>query len=415
MHFLSRLKLSILIVLACLALQSCTHHPSHGPEGPDEYIITIPLPDDVTAPRAPGSTKVYLARRWEVPPLARRVTNRLRREFGFRVTDTWPLPSIGEFCIVVRFSDESLMDRIGEDDDVLSVQKINQFAAMRTTPPYNDARLGAQLGNQIESLNRLHAWSTGKDVRIAIIDTPVDLRHPDLKSRIKSQAVFFDGRRKAEDFVHGTAIAGIIGAVANNGIGVVGYAPDAALRSYAACRYRDESRQSLCNTFSLAKAIAAATHDGADIVNLSLAGPEDKLLRRLILALQRAGTVVIASDNTADENARFPASMPGVIAAGPLDSVNTWRPDLISVEDEHLTTRTGGSYQFYHGSSMSAALVTALASLLLEQSPGLSSEAVHRSLSNIQQNCTASHTDAECKMKFALQRNVDSPGPAALR
>ncbi len=406
---------ALLIFLLLLLVASCAHMSSPVLSGQDEYIITIPLEGNVTGPHALGSTRVYLASQWAIPPEARAVTNRLRREFGFVIIDTWPLPSINEFCVVVQFQNDALMSRIERDDQVLSVQKINQFAAMRATPIYNDARLHAQLGDNVGDLNRLHAWSTGKNVRVAIIDTPIDLRHPDLRSQIAGQTIFYSGEPSPQDFVHGTAIAGIIGAAANNGIGVVGYAPDAALRSYAACHYRASSRQSVCNTFSLAKAIAAATHDGADVVNLSLAGPDDRLLARLIHALQRAGSIIVASDNHADEHARFPANLPGVIAAGTLGTSQAARPNLISVEDEHLTTRNGGSYQFFYGSSMSAARVTALASLLLEQRPGLTGDAIQRALSDVRQNCRPGHQNAECRMKFALDTNADVSAQTSLR
>ena len=83
-------------------------------------------------------------------------------------------------------------------------------------------------------LDELHRVATGKNVRVAAIDSGVELDHPDLNGRVALARNFVDAR----DWVaerHGTAIAGIIGARADNGVGIVGVAPGAQLLALRAC------------------------------------------------------------------------------------------------------------------------------------------------------------------------------------
>ncbi len=89
---------------------------------------------------------------------------------------------------------------------------------------------------------------------------------------------------------HGTEIAGVIAAVANNREGIVGVAPEARLLVFKACwQARADDDAALCNSFTLARALVAALDAHAQVVNLSLAGPEDPLLSDLIREGLRRG------------------------------------------------------------------------------------------------------------------------------
>ena len=90
---------------------------------------------------------------------------------------------------------------------------------------------------------------------------------------------------------HGTNVAGIIGAKPGNGIGLVGIAPGARLMALRACREvprQQTSGQTLCNSIALARAIQFAIENDADVINLSLSGPSDLLMAKLVgIALAR--------------------------------------------------------------------------------------------------------------------------------
>ena len=108
-------------------------------------------------------------------------------------------------------------------------------------------------------------------------------------------------------------MAGIIAAVANNHVGIVGIAPLARLEVFEACWQLDPtSDAAACNTFTLAQALAGALAAGTPLVNLSLAGPADPLLSALVTSGMRRGVIFVAA---AAPRSGFPGSIPGVIRA----------------------------------------------------------------------------------------------------
>jgi subtilisin family serine protease len=149
-------------------------------------------------------------------------------------------------------------------------------------------------------------------VTVAVIDSRIDTRQPDLVGQIATMADFTDTPRGPPE-LHGTAVAGVIAARENNGVGIVGIAPSARLLGLRAC-VEKSATVTMCNGLSLAKALQYAITRNARIINPSLSGPEDRLLTRLIaLAVERGDTVVAAVD-PAEADGGFPASLPGVVA-----------------------------------------------------------------------------------------------------
>jgi subtilisin family serine protease len=147
-------------------------------------------------------------------------------------------------------------------------------------------------------------WSRGEGVRIAVVDTGVDTVHPDFRGRLGRVRDFVaDGRSAAE--THGTAVAGIIAAVPDNGIGIAGIAPDATVISLRAC-WSASGALGACNSFTLAQALAAAAGAQAGIVNLSLGGPPDALLTRIVERLLARGVVVVGAVPPSGRREGFP-------------------------------------------------------------------------------------------------------------
>jgi subtilisin family serine protease len=162
-------------------------------------------------------------------------------------------------------------------------------------------------------------------------------------------------------------MAGVIAAVANNHIGIVGIAPRAQIEVFEACwQLAPGSDAASCNTFTLARALAAALASGASLVNLSFAGPADPLLTALVqTGLKRGVTFVGAA---APAEAPFPTAIPGVITAA-----GTEQPlpaGALAAPAQHvLTLRPGGEYDFESGTSVAAAEITAVLALLVSASP----------------------------------------------
>ncbi|MBI3530551.1 MAG: S8 family serine peptidase [Betaproteobacteria bacterium] len=213
--------------------------------------------------------------------------------------------------------------------------------------------------------------ATGRNVKVAQIDTGVDLNHPDLEGQLSAAKNFVDDTEYIAE-VHGTAVAGIIVAKADNGIGIVGVAPAATLMPLRACwQPSEEVGDALCSSFTLAKAIQYALIHKARVLNLSLAGPRDRLLERLIdKAIEQGVTVIGAIDPVAPDDS-FPATHPNVIAVASVGTPDPHDRAILAPGDHVLTTVLNASWEFVSGSSFATAQVTGIAALLLERSPGL--------------------------------------------
>ncbi len=319
-----------------------------------------------------------------LPPGPERLWSRVMQDladvYGLKPVFFWPLPSLGENCIIYEHrgdrSTTELLERLRSDRRVELAQPVHVFHSMAAW--YNDPYARLQYGLASLRLDKAHALATGKGVKIAVIDTGLDLSHPDLAGKVVRASSFLSwGERAFTGDVHGTAVAGVIAADANNGQGIVGVAPDAELLALKAC-WPDPpgSRQAVCNSYTLAQAVDFAVREGAQVLNLSLAGPRDPLLARLLAkALDQGVAVVASSPDAGGED--FPASLPGVIAvrsSGPSGSLRATpgaAEALAAPGVDILTTMPRGTYDFFTGSSMAAAQVSGVVALLLERRPGL--------------------------------------------
>ena len=142
-------------------------------------------------------------------------------------------------------------------------------------------------------IDEAHQLSTGKDVKVAIVDTGLDRSNSDLRERISRTLNFVDADQTIEivEF-HATAVAGIIGAHANNGPGIVGIAPDSKMYAFRACRESNPgSSRRQCSSFALARPLDWAFSNEMKVVNMSLQGEYDTLVSRLILRALDEGVV----------------------------------------------------------------------------------------------------------------------------
>ncbi|MFK7993543.1 MAG: S8 family serine peptidase [Granulosicoccus sp.] len=307
----------------------------------------------------------------ELPSLYDDFLSRMESRYGLKRVANWPLPAINIFCVVfeVRESDNraNTIVALAQEPDIETAQLVQTFDSQ--SEAYNDPYLPLQHGfHDIDAFNS-HQWTRGKGIRVAVIDTGMDDTHPDLAASSEATRNFVDSdvaTFRAD--THGTAIGGIIAAEANNGAGMVGIAPDAALLGLKACWHTspDESR-ARCNTLTLAKALNYSIEQEVDIINLSLTGPPDPVLERLVLKALSNDIVVIGAIPTHNEKA-FPVSIPGTIAVA---MPGKHLQELSAPGHRVLSTSPNDQYDFYDGSSFSTAHVTGLVALVRSLSPTL--------------------------------------------
>lgn len=293
----------------------------------------------------------------------RRLARRIARDYGLVLADDWPLTLLGLDCFVMTVPEgrsvEEAAQQVSRDRSVSFAEPMRIYAVQGTPISYDDPLLPAQPASPAWRLQSLHQLSTGRGVRIAVIDSGIEASHPDLAGQLAVNQNFVAGRLMAAER-HGTAVAGVIAAKAGNGIGVVGVAPNARLLGLRACWQAAGPGPALCDTLSLAKALHYAIDHKAQVINMSLAGPRAELLDRLLaIALSQRIDVVAAFDPSRSDGG-FPASRRGVVAvaegAAPAGVYAAQGKDVI-------TTQVGGRWNAVSGSSYAAAQVSGLLAL----------------------------------------------------
>jgi hypothetical protein len=310
-------------------------------------------------------------------PAARQTMRALENDYGLREVSAWPIDPLHMHCAVLEVPEgtdrRTVLQAMVHDRRIRLAEPLQSFATR--TEVYNDPYVGLQRGFQQMDVADAHPWSRGEGIRVAIIDTGTDTEHPDLRGNIAAAANFVDSDdRQFRLDRHGTEIAGVIGAVANNREGIVGIAPGARLLLFKACwQARSDADAARCNSFTLARALVAAFDAHAQIVNLSLAGPADPLLTDLIREGLRRGVLFVgAAPADMSEGGEGLLHQPGVIEAASTGKQSPVGSALYAPGREILTLLPGGHYDFASGDSIATAEISGVVALLLAKKTNLS-------------------------------------------
>ncbi|MDM0069590.1 S8 family serine peptidase [Variovorax sp. J31P207] len=356
-------------LLALAALQplagAAAADPVEAPAAaPHQVLLLLRLPPEHYRPESGysggyGGGAAHGARR--------RVAAELAREHGLTLVTDWAMPLLGVDCFVLTVPDdrppEDVAQALSRDPRVDWAQPMNEFR----TRGHDDPLAPLQPVAQAWHLEELHEIATGRNVRVAVVDSRIDRHHPDLEGQVALEEDFVDGHGdQPED--HGTAVAGIIAARADNGAGILGVAPNARLLALRAC-WQQSSQSTVCTSLGLAMALHFAITHGAEVINLSLSGPSDRLLDRLLdVALARRISVVAAVDRSRRDGG-FPASHAGVVAVSDENEGPALPGVLVAPGRDVPTTLPGDRWNLVSGSSYAAAHVAGLFALMREPSP----------------------------------------------
>ena len=228
-------------------------------------------------------------------------------------------------------------------------------------------------------LPEAHLLARGTDVAIAVIDSGIDVTHPELAGAIIGTYDALNSKEGAHP--HGTGVAGTI--VAHSRL--VGGAPAArilAIRAFAA----NPANGAESTSFVVLKALNYAVQQNAQIINMSFAGPADPLVQQALAVSSARGIVLVAAAGNAGPNSPplYPAADSHVIAVTATDS-----GDHLFVQANHgaqiavaapgvdiLMPAPEDKYQVNSGTSFAAAYVTSLAALLIDRNPGITPDGV---------------------------------------
>lgn len=239
---------------------------------------------------------------------------------------------------------------------------------------YGLDRRSAQItGWEIEKFKIKDLWkyTTGKNTRIAILDTGCDKDHDDLKEAIVDgyNAITHNDNFN-DDNGHGSHVAGTI-AARNNGIGIVGVAPEASILAVKVLNHNGEGTSQ-----NIAEGIVWAADNNSDIITMSLASPSPstRVSRAINYATNKGCLVVCAAGNSGNESGiQYPAKLPSTIAIGSIGQNLNISPftclgpeiDFLSPGENIFSCGHKNNYIIMSGTSMATPFAVGCMSLLL--------------------------------------------------
>jgi hypothetical protein len=285
--------------------------------------------------------------------------------------------TIGLFRITDRRTMAAVSRELGTDPGFRLVQPNLRYFLQDQNAELTEGD-PAQYANAKLRLPQAHTLAHGANVTVAVIDSGIDVRHPEFAGAMVAS---FDALGSKEGpHVHGTGVAGAIVSHAR----LMGSAPAArilAIRAFGAAAKGAES-----TTYVILKGLDYAAAHGAQIVNMSFAGPKDALIERGIAAMAAKGIVMVAAAGNAGPKSPplYPAANSNVIAVSATDAQDKLftasnRGGYIAISApgvEIFLPAPDEKYQMSSGTSFSAAYVSGLAALVLERNPALKPDEV---------------------------------------
>jgi hypothetical protein len=202
---------------------------------------------------------------------------------------------------------------------------------------------GGACGHRCEAFE-VTAWTQsigqcGTDVRIGVVDTGVDLAHPSLTGANVTLRTVRSPDRSASDNDHGTAIVSLLVGQADSEI--AGIIPGAHV--LVADAFHGKGQGSTADVYDLIVGIDWLASEGVGVLNLSLSGPDNDHLQRVIARVQEKGVQVIAASGRPDRSrvSGYPARYPGVIAVSAVD--NRLRPSRLAIRGDHISFAAPGT------------------------------------------------------------------------
>lgn len=235
---------------------------------------------------------------------------------------------------------------------------------------------------------KFHAMGiTGKEIKIAVLDTGADPKHQDLKEAI-TEVINVSGENLGFSNGHGTGTAAVIGA-RKNGNGIIGVAYDCKIIAIKVLR------ESGGGTYAaIIAGVEAAISKGVDIINMSLGGPSNTPALESVInkAVRRGITVICAAGNAGGtDTVSYPARYPSVIAVAATNkhkeissfSSRGKEVDVAAPGEKIRTAWKNNTYAVVSGTSFAAPFCAGIAALMMEIDRKLTLEIIKKTAFDI--------------------------------
>jgi len=316
----------------------------------------------------------------------------LLKEYGLKSNQVEDIPELKTF----KLRNASWLQKIqidldkyfsGEIEYVEENEKYQLFS-VPNDPEYNNQWA-------LPKISAPSAWdiTTGiNDIKVAILDTGINGNHEDLQGKItEGYNVITDSvitaNDNSDDHGHGTMIAGVIGAIANNNKGIAGIDWNADIMPIKVL-----DQDGLGYSFDIATGIIYAADHGAKIINLSLGGRtySETLKNAIDYAHDQKGVLVIAASGNDNSSISYPAKFDHVLAVGATNQQDDrWYKsnfgpelDVVAPGSNILTSTKNGSYAYVTGTSLAAPNVAGLAALVWSSNTLYSNDQVESFVEN---------------------------------
>jgi hypothetical protein len=268
---------------------------------------------------------------------------------------------------------EALVRRVPQGSAVVRNDVYRSAAAeLRATgrDPYRDFQYGLDQAQVAAA----RAVTDGSGARVALLDSAADPSHREL-TRVRLLPLA--NGPGTDPAAHGTLLAGVVVAVENNAFGIAGVAPGADVVSIPVCAPVGGGASDECKLSDLLRGVDLAWEQKAQVVNVSLVGPENPLLGRAMDRLDQLGVVLVAAvGNEGNDEPRYPASYPSVIGVGAVGrdgklyarSNRGSAVEVVAPGVEIVSSVPGDRFAFGDGTSLAAAHVSGVLALAVAAS-----------------------------------------------
>lgn len=268
---------------------------------------------------------------------------------------------------------------------IQNYQKNKKVVSVGLSPKYKltgtvDPKVSEQYMHSILKTSNAQKLAGKHQVKVAVIDTGLDKKHPEIKSSIIKSTNIIDPMNPTTPDTHGTHVAGIIAGKKDNGIG--GYGVDPAAKILSLDVFGGDA---WTFDYTIANAILEAVNQGADVINMSLGGsfPSEVLKEAVDKAISKGVIIVAAAGNDASDMDFYPAKYEGVISVGSINKdkklsyYSNYGPatDVVApgedVYSSYYDTKKGSTFTKLSGTSMASPVVAGTVALLLSKHPNL--------------------------------------------